>query len=150
MHRMKRSPGLQKFSREHHTALKLARDFRQAVDANDQRLLEAACAAARHCYEEELAPHFREEETFLLPHLQAAGCEAVVARTLVEHRAMKRAVRDLEIADADALRRFADLLADHVRFEERELFETAQRVLDAETLARVAQRCEELAPGQVA
>jgi hemerythrin-like domain-containing protein len=60
-----------------------------------------------------------------------------VARTLIEHRALQRLVRELEIPDGEILLRFADLLTAHVRFEERELFENAERLLGREILARV-------------
>lgn len=136
---MKRCPELLKLSREHHGALRLALNLRRAVAA-DGEAVEAACAEARRCFDAELLPHFQEEERCLLPYLQSAGGEAIVARTLVEHRTMIRLVRELELPDADTLLRFADLLAAHVRFEERELFEAAQTLLGRDALARIA-RC---------
>ena len=140
---MERCPELQKLSREHHTALKLALHLRRAAEAGDAEAVEAACVAARHCFDEELLPHFREE-VYLLPQLQAAGGDAVVARTLVEHRAMARMARELEIPDGELLHRFAELLTTHVRFEERELFVVAEKLLGADALARLARRSPDL------
>ena len=133
---MKRCPELQNLSREHHTALRLAVHWRRAVASGDDRSIVEACNQAREAFDAELMPHFREEEVYLLPRLEAAGASAVVARTLIEHRAMQRLVRELEIPDGDVLVRFADLLTAHVRFEERELFEDAERLLGREALAR--------------
>ena len=136
---MKRCPELQKLSREHHDALRIALNLRRAA-AGDEATVEAACIEARRCFEAELLPHFQEEERCLLPYLQSAGGEAVVARTLIEHRTMIRLIRELEIPDAEVLLRFADLLTAHVRFEERELFESAQLLLGGDVMARIA-RC---------
>jgi hemerythrin-like domain-containing protein len=132
---MKRCPELQDLSREHHTALRLALSFRRAADSGDEVQIDAACNRARECFFAELLPHFREEEKCLLPRLEAVGASALVARTLIEHRALQRLVRELELPDGEMLRRFADLLSDHVRFEERELFDAAEALLGREVLA---------------
>ena len=137
---MKRCPELQKLSREHHTALRLALQWRRAAESGIEESIVAASLHARDVFVSELLPHFREEEIYLLPRLEAAGATAVVARTLIEHRAMQRLVRELEIPDGEVLLRLADLLTAHVRFEERELFEDAERLLGREVLARALRR----------
>ena len=53
----------------------------------------------------------------------------IVKRTLDEHAELRELNRRLAEPDGETLARFATLLSDHVRFEERELFETAQRLL---------------------
>lgn len=142
---MKRCPELQPLSREHHDALRLALHLKRAAASGDELAIEAACEKVRTAYDTELAPHFREEELFLLPKLESIEAGAVVARTLIEHRALQRLVRELEIPDAEVLRRFADLLTDHVRFEERELFEVSERLLGREMLARIMPRHDKAA-----
>lgn len=134
---MKRCPELQDLSREHHTALKLAVHLKRAATSGDEAQVEAACAQARELFAAELLPHFREEEQSLLPSLAAAGASSAVARTLIEHRALARLVRQLEIPDTESLLRFAELLATHVRFEERELFAEAEALLGRDVLARL-------------
>jgi len=139
---MKRCPALQDLSREHHTALRLALHWRRTAESGDHAAIEAACEDVRAVYDTELAPHFREEELCLLPRLEAAGAGAVVARTLIEHRTLQRLQRALEIPDGETLLRFATLLSDHVRFEERELFATAEALLGEETLAALHARAQ--------
>lgn len=134
---MKRCPELQELSREHHTALRLALHMKRAVAGGDEAEIDAACAQVREVYRTELLPHFREEENCLLPLLESAGASAVVARTLIEHRALQRLVREMEIPDPDLLSRFAELMTEHVRFEEQQLFPAAEELLGRETLARV-------------
>ncbi len=142
---MKRCPELQDLSREHHTALKLALHLKRAVASGDEAQVEAACAHVRTVFDKELLPHFREEEQCLLPCLESAGGSAVVARTLIEHRTLQRLVRELEIPDPEILLRFAELMAEHVRFEERELFAAAENLLGRETLARVLRHSDRAA-----
>jgi hemerythrin-like domain-containing protein len=136
---MKRCPELQDLSREHHTALKLALHLKRAVASGDEALIEEGCTHTAEIFDRELMPHFREEEQCLLPALEAAGGSAVVARTLIEHRALQRLVRDMEIPDPDVLQRFAELIAEHVRFEEQQLFPAAEDLLGREKLARLLQ-----------
>lgn len=137
---MKRCPELQDLSREHHTALQLALQLKRAAVSGDEARIEAACLRVRDVFARELLPHFREEEDCLLPQLAGAGANAVVARTLIEHRALQRLVRELEIPDPEVLLRFAELMAEHVRFEERELFELAEALLGRNLLARILPR----------
>lgn len=137
---MKRCPELQELSREHHTALRLALHWRRAADSGDEPQIDAACSHLRQTFHAELLPHFREEEHALLPRMEAAGASALAARTLIEHRAMQRLARELELPDGDVLRRFADLLTEHVRFEERELFPAAENLLGREVLAHVLRK----------
>jgi hemerythrin-like domain-containing protein len=126
---MKRHPELQALSREHHGALKLARDAKIAAGSADAAQVERLAARVVNCFAAELEPHFMIEEQELLPRLaQAAqGAEApLVARTLAEHAALRALAERLRTPDANALAEFAELLAAHVRFEERELFEAVQ------------------------
>ncbi|MFC5302546.1 hemerythrin domain-containing protein [Azospira restricta] len=134
---MKRCPELQDLSREHHTALALVVRLKRAAASGDEAQVEAACRRTCEVFAGELLPHFHVEERDLLPALEAAGASAVVARTLLEHRALQRLVRELELPDPDVLLRFAELMSAHVRFEERELFEVAEDLLGREALARL-------------
>ena len=137
---MKRCPELQNLSREHHAALRLALHVKRAATGSDETQLAAACSKVCETFHSELLPHFREEEQCLLPRLEAAGAHAVVARTLIEHRALQRLVRELEIPDPEIMLRFSELMTAHVRFEENELFEIAETLLGRDVLARIMRR----------
>jgi hemerythrin-like domain-containing protein len=123
---MKRHPRLQDLSREHHGALKLARAARLAAESHDASQVAALAQRTTKLFADELEPHFCVEEQGLLRQMAAAGELALVQRTLNEHAEMRRLAASLAVPDAMTLLRFADLLAAHVRFEERELFEVAQ------------------------
>lgn len=123
---MKRNPALQDLSREHHDALKLARHGKLAALSGDAATVAAFGAHVARTFENEMEPHFREEESELLPFLTAAGESELVWRTLAEHAELRALAKSLRQADGGALLRFSELLAEHVRFEERALFEAAQ------------------------
>ncbi len=120
---MKRDERLRGLSVEHHHALVLARALEGGAAVPD---LTARFAT-------ELEPHFRIEEEVLLPALAAAGGAALVARTLDDHGALRRLVREHAAA-------FGRRLREHVRFEERELFPACEAQLDPTVLAEVAAR----------
>lgn len=128
---MKRSPALLKLSREHHTALSLALRIEKASDTAAQDILLATLPGL---FRGELEPHFQAEEKALLPQLAQAGETALVDRTLEEHRQIRDLVGQMAAGDRASLTAFGTLLRAHVRFEERELFVTAQRVLPANYL----------------
>lgn len=128
---MKRSTTLAVLSREHHPALLLAKRIALADPAQRRDL----CTDLPGLFARELEPHFACEEAGLLPRLAQAGGDALVARTLDEHRQLRALVAAAGAGDEQALAAFGQALHDHVRFEERELFTAAEAALDAEWLA---------------
>jgi hypothetical protein len=118
---------LRALSGDHHHALVLARRIREATQVDPALVDEVRLQFAR-----DLEPHFHLEERRLLPALEAAGEPELVARTLDEHRRLRAllAAASTSPAGAEALRSFAGLLEQHVRFEERTLFDVAQERLD--------------------
>ena len=126
---MKRHAALQQLSREHHHALKLSRLARFASDSGHALAIAEAAEKIIESFPEVLEHHFETEEKDLLPALAAAGASALVKRTLAEHAELRDLKRCMPEADSEILARFATLLHDHVRFEEREVFETAQQLL---------------------
>lgn len=128
---MNRRPALRQLSREHHGALVLALRITRAGDATSVAHL---MAAVPDVFGRELEPHFRDEEANLLPGLAAAGADALVSRTLDEHRALRGLVDRIAAGDAASLTAFAQALRAHVRFEEHELFATAEAMLPAQIL----------------
>lgn len=128
---MKRSSFLAPLSREHHGALVLAK--RIAALAPDEAALSQMCERVVHMFQTELVPHFAEEERYVLPALAHSDAGAV-QRTLDEHAALADLAARVGAGDRGALMAFGLLLAQHVRFEERELFALFD-ALQAETPA---------------
>lgn len=126
---MKRHPELLQLSREHHGALKLARDARRAAESGNTSEVEALAQHVVRTFLSELDPHFCVEEQGILLLLAQAGENSLVERTLAEHGELRLLAESLATPDAETLGRFAELLGVHVRFEERELFEAVQTYL---------------------
>lgn len=126
---MKRIPALQPLSREHHTALTLAKACERAVQSRDDERISQTCQRILKAFDEELEPHFLIEEQSLLPLLVSAGNKALEQRTLDEHVQIRALLDGLRQNDAGALDEFGKLLMAHVRFEERELFPALERLM---------------------
>lgn len=119
---MKRSPALQPLSREHHTALTLAKACELAAQSGDATLVSQACQRAVRAFADELDAHFKLEEQSLLPLLTSPETQALVQRTLADHQRLRGLLTGLQQNEVEALNNFGKCLTAHVRFEERELF----------------------------
>lgn len=73
----------------------------------------------------ELEPHFKIEEMDFLPRLANGVHDSLVNRTLKDHEQLRALAA--QQGDRQAMRTFGDLLAEHVRFEERELFPALEK-----------------------
>ena len=138
---MKRHPGLVPLSHDHHHVLVEARRLRRAADG----AAEARTEAGRRflaLFARETAVHFREEEELLFPLLvaHAANGEESLAAALVEHARVRALVRTLEreldggSPAPETLRQLGELVVEHVRREERELFALVQDEVPADEL----------------
>ena len=132
---MKRHEGLRGLSDDHHRALVLARELRRAGSAEPGERPEQLAARIRAQFEAELEPHFRVEEDVLLPALSRRGETELVERTLQDHERLRSWVRG-EWSGSTA-QEIGALLERHVRFEERELFPSAEARLTESELRSV-------------
>jgi len=126
---MKRSTALQPLSREHHTALTLAKACERAAQSRDVDRVVQTCRRVIQAFSDELEPHFQVEELSLLPLLHDAGNKSLEQRTLTDHQQLRALLDGLRQNDIDALDDFGKLLSAHVRFEERELFPALENLL---------------------
>jgi len=115
---VKRSPHLVPLSREHHTALSLARRIQKHAD--DAPALAVLAEQVRDGTAELLA-HFAQEESLFLPHRLELH-PALSQRLGDEHARLRAYMERVGRGDQGCMLEFATLLIAHVRFEERELF----------------------------
>jgi hemerythrin-like domain-containing protein len=132
---MKRHPSLQPLSDDHHRALVLARRLRRASSGPDSTDAEALSREVQQQFETELDPHFRVEESWLLPALHAKGAAELAEQTAVDHARLRDLVRS--VWSGDTAEQLGTLLEKHVRFEERVLFPKAEALLSETELASV-------------
>lgn len=126
---MKRHPALVHLSHDHHHALVEARRLKRAATGPDRA---AAATAFAAFFAEVTVPHFREEEESLFP-LAAWSDEARphVVHALLDHQqlhALTARLREPSEALPGTMAALGDLLEQHVRREERELFPLLERI----------------------
>lgn len=98
-------------------------------------------------FELELSPHFQAEERYLFPLAEAHLPPDTLVSTLREqHRELERLIDQLRTLPAGqvetTLLRFADLLEDHIRKEERLLFEAVQERIPVHELSACGEKIE--------
>lgn len=138
-----RHESLQPLSRDHYAGLVQSRRLAKAADGSD-RIRRSAIAEFLHAWNTELEAHLHDEERLLLPLLEDSQ---QMTRLLDEHARLcgfaSDAARFLQTERAPAprwMRTLSDLLRDHIRWEERELFPLIQQTTPANRLADLAQQ----------
>lgn len=138
---MKRSPELRGLSVDHHHALVLARRAVETGRRGSALEIDALWTEVEVKFSTELEPHFAIEEKFIEPALRARGHSDLADRLMEDHSALRSFKDPGTRGSDDALIRFGEILAAHIRFEERELFAVAEEVMSAEELAKVEMAC---------
>ena len=123
---IKRSKELAPLSREHHDGLLYAWKIKQGL-ANGTSI-ETLCEYTRWFWTNHLEAHFKDEETVLVKFLPAEN--SLVLQMFKEHTQIRDLITspDKE-ANPGSLQLLAELINNHIRFEERKLFTYAEEVL---------------------
>lgn len=155
---MRRHPSLLPLSADHHHGLALAlRCRKQALGRikpmGIQGLRERA-DEVKGFFSKNLERHFEAEEKILFPMM--ASCvpesQSLIQRLIEDHRKMRAAMRNLRGAAgmAKILFDFGDLLEEHIRREERELFPLFERYVTQEDAGRIKSEIERALEQRVA
>jgi hemerythrin-like domain-containing protein len=141
---MKRNEALQQLSRDHHRALEAALKLRRAEPEDAKAVRKDYLGFWR----DHGAIHFRVEEEVMLPAFAQHGDESdpAVIRVLADHEEIRRRSAELEESASprtEDLTALGELLADHVRHEERVLFPLIEEAMPEAALAEMAQEIEE-------
>ncbi|HVK40595.1 MAG TPA: hemerythrin domain-containing protein [Candidatus Kapabacteria bacterium] len=115
-------------SHDHHLGLVAAQRLKRGDAA--YRDMSVADSIAE-LWKSELATHFEQEERALFVLEVSSECRAMIERALADHARMRELVAQAARGDdPDATaRELGALLEQHIRFEERELFELMQTEL---------------------
>jgi hemerythrin-like domain-containing protein len=133
---MLRDKNLIPLSRQHHQALALCVRIDRAIRSSDVNL-EAWQAEIQQQFESEIGVHFTAEENALFPAAaRFSDLQPLIQELLTEHAILRdyfahASAREL---DLQSLEVFGQKLAEHIRKEERQLFEGMQRVMSSSEL----------------
>ncbi len=136
--------------KRHRTLVPLSHDHHHAVEARRLRCAaerpgsSTAASAFLRFFASETVGHFRAEEELLFPTVvDFSEAREPIVQALLEHQrirareALLRNRLDDRRALADTMRELGQLLAAHVRHEERRLFPLIESLLEDSTLAAV-------------
>ena len=133
---MKRANQLQPLSRQHHLGLNLSRHAKECTDEPDE--------IAKHwsnltSYIDDMQHHFQIEDNIIAnalePYRTTQSDVASVLKSLDEqHKELHQLMDDVEKSGgkditAAQVKELGNLLYDHIRFEERELYPTVEKYL---------------------
>jgi hemerythrin-like domain-containing protein len=136
---MLRDKNLIPLSRQHQHALALCVRIDRATQAGEVDL-EAWQAEIQQIFEQEIAVHFAAEEKTLFPAgSRFPELQALVRELIADHAALREyfEAAGKRTFDQQTLRTFGQSLSQHIRKEERGLFEGMQRLIGAEELSRI-------------
>ena len=136
-----RNEQIKKLSREHHFSLLFCWKIRQGLKNNLQP--ERICEYVQYFWNQNLQQHFREEEKILFAPIK----DRQVKRAINEHKQIRHQIEDLtnNFGKNDMqknLARIADMVNDHVRYEERELFPHLERKLSKDQLGNIGKQIQ--------
>jgi hemerythrin-like domain-containing protein len=146
---MLRDKNLIPLSHQHQHALALCVRLDRALQANDVDL-EAWQAEIQAIFEQEIGIHFAAEEKELFPVASRfADLLPLVSELKVEHSLLRdlfaqAATRSLDQSNLSAL---VEKLAQHIRKEERQLFEGLQKAMSAEELSALGAALDQALKG---
>ncbi|MGB9663722.1 MAG: hemerythrin domain-containing protein [Ignavibacteria bacterium] len=144
---MKRFEQIHYLSWDHQSTLMEAFKIQKYIDSlSNEELIQKREKTIQH-YENDLLLHFRTEEECLLPRmiLKQNVNSDLIRKTLDDHilihslfLLLKKEKSDIQKIKS-ILKEISKALNDHIRFEERELFEHSQSLLKAEDFNEIQQ-----------
>lgn len=137
---IKRSPQLAPLSREHHEGLLTVWKIRQGISKN----IEAAriTAFVQWFWQAHLQSHFQKEETHLPPVLTRS--HPMIQQMITEHGEIKKLIDETaQHGDLKKLETLAQILNDHIRFEERQLFNEVEKAASPEQLRYLSEQLKD-------
>ena len=126
---------------EHHQNLVFARKVKKAAASGDENRIRDMWAKVETSYETELEAHFQIEEQYIAPIMEKHGEKTLVKQFDEEHQAIRRILMPQSGRSSVELNNFGVLLGKHIRFEEREFLEAAQKYMTRDELQAVAEAC---------
>jgi len=137
---IKRSKELAPLSREHHDGLIYVWKIREGI--KNGASVDKLSNYTKWFWLQHIKPHFYQEEKILLPYIPSDHEFAI--RLQREHENIREFILNLDTeADTTTFLQLCDLLNDHIRFEERQLFPYLEQTVSTEDLKKIFELLEE-------
>jgi hemerythrin-like domain-containing protein len=132
---LRRNENIIPFSKDHHTTLLFCWKLKQGVKLGaDVAVMKNY---VKYFWKDHMEPHFREEEELLFAPL----VDEMVQKAISEHHQIKQQVEKVLIEEGVAaindLSLLSDMVDDHVRYEERQLFPHLEQALSHDELTSI-------------
>lgn len=132
---IKRHPAIVELSKDHHFGLLLSWKIRKGDELHVP--VDRVIRYVIHEFETDLEHHFREEEELMFNKMPAGDTMRIRAEE--EHKLIRSYIAQMKEDNSEkALNDFSKLLENHIRFEERELFNHIQETFSSEQLTEIS------------
>ena len=135
---LKRNPHIVKLSQDHHASLMFCWKIRQGIKYHVAA--ERMIKYVQYFWEHHFSSHFKEEEEFLFAPLH----DEKIQKAVNDHQKIKTFVSEIAFPGSedpgDLLLELADMVDDHVRFEERTLFPHIENELSEDELENIGKQ----------
>jgi hemerythrin-like domain-containing protein len=140
---MLRDKSLIPLSRQHQHALALCVRIERASPIAEADLPNWRAEIAQH-FEQEIRFHFAAEEHVLFPVAREfLELTSLVKELIADHVWLRECFARAQSLSGEDLSAFARRLSDHIRKEERQLFERLQELMSAQALAALGSQLED-------
>ena len=144
---IKRSEYLKPFSKDHHFSLLFCWKIRQGL--RKEVAVERICKYVQYFWQQHLLPHFEEEELILFTSVN----DKAVQKALKEHKQIWQQREDLGNCTGKnvqkRLEKLADMVDEHVRYEERELFPQLEKKFSKDQLENLERYIQKHQPSSL-
>lgn len=136
---IKRNENIVKLSQDHHASLMFCWKLRQGVkyDVAVQRMTQYIL----YFWEHHFSFHFKEEEEFLFAPLVE---DDKIQKAIEDHQKIKKIINEINVSGIEnppgILLELADMVDEHVRYEERILFPYLERALTQKQLENIGKQ----------
>lgn len=138
---IKRNKNIVILSREHHSGLLFCWKIRQGIKKNAEA--ERIQQYVSYFWKDHLYKHFNEEETLMFLKVDDDACRKALEQHDQIRLLFKLVTNRATPISYSLLTQLADMVDDHIRFEERELFPHLEKVLDEEQLKHIGAALEQ-------
>jgi len=136
---IKRSAALAPLSREHHDGLLFVWKIKEGIKKEIE--LQRLIRFGEWFWKEDLYNHFEKEEAVLSKVLKD---HPMFLQMLAEHTILRKLFNNIHLANNyKDLESLAQILNDHIRFEERQLFNEAEKLASPEELLEILELLKE-------